>query len=96
MHTTQALSVILGLLGIQDILGVLAHPGASVGKVSGAPRFHRTLRSVASNTNTTSPIDSGPYDVSIPVGLRILELFQYEIPKNRDDREEGSYLGTVV
>ncbi|KAH7629441.1 hypothetical protein B0T09DRAFT_401160 [Sordaria sp. MPI-SDFR-AT-0083] len=96
MITTQALLVILGWLGTRDLLGVSALPGPSTGNVSGVPRFHRTLRSVTSNTNATSPIDTGSYDVSIPVGLRILELFQYEVPKNRDDHEEGSYLGTPM
>ncbi|KAK3951365.1 hypothetical protein QBC32DRAFT_344243 [Pseudoneurospora amorphoporcata] len=96
MLTTQALPVMLGWLGIQDMLGVLAHAGASVGKVADAPRFNHTLRSVTINTNVTSLTDSDPYDVSVPSGFRILELFHTEVPKNRDDPEEGSYLGTVV
>lgn len=85
MLTTQALPVILAVFGTIVIPGVSALPGTGF-----------LLRSATSNTDTTNLTDNGPYDVSVPDGLRILELFHTEVPKNRDDIEEGSYLGTVV
>ncbi|KAJ4411661.1 hypothetical protein N0V85_003803 [Neurospora sp. IMI 360204] len=77
MLTIQALSVSLGWLGIHYLPGVSALPGAS------------TIRHVTSNTDATSLIANPPYDVSVPDGLQIHELFHTEVPKNRDDQEEG-------
>ncbi|KAK3400443.1 hypothetical protein B0T20DRAFT_467313 [Sordaria brevicollis] len=85
MLTTQALPVILAVFGTNVIPGVSALPGTGFLRRSAAD----------DSTDTTKLVDNGPYVVSVPDGLRILELFHTEVPKNRNDTKDGSYLGTV-